>query len=79
MLISKFMSGMNPNGTPQHEIVRLVAGERDILRLAYARKVARLSQQDVEQWRDILQRAQLISTKPRGVPDHGATENERFK
>ena len=65
--------------TAQHEIVRLLAGERDIFRLAYARKVAQLSQQDVEQWRDILQRAQLISTKARGVPDHGATENERFK
>ena len=44
----------------QHEIVRLLAGAKDIHRLAYTRRVAQLPIEDAEHWIGILRRAQLV-------------------
>lgn len=48
------------NRPPQHEIVRLVAGEKDVHRLAYARRVAQIPTNDARAWIEHLRGAQLI-------------------
>lgn len=50
------------NRLPQHEIVRLIAGQRDIHRLAYTRRVAQIPAEDAKNWVSILGQAQLVST-----------------
>ncbi len=46
---------------PQHEIVRLVAGQRDIYRLAYTRRVAQIAAEDAKNWVSILGQAKLVA------------------
>lgn len=43
----------------QHEIVRLVAGEQDIHRIAYARKGSQIPNDEAQVWIDVLRKAQL--------------------
>lgn len=43
----------------QHEIVRLVAGQKDIHRLAYARRVAQIPTAEAQIWLDLLRNAEL--------------------
>ncbi len=47
---------------PQHEIVRLVAGEKDVHRLAYSRRVAQIPTSDARSWIDLLRSAELVKT-----------------
>ena len=49
------------NRLPQHEIVRLIAGQRDIHRLAYTRRVGQIPAEDAKNWVSILGQAQLVS------------------
>ena len=51
---------------PQHEIVRLVAGEKDIHRIAYSRRVSQLAEQDAQRWIGLLRRAQLAPISSSG-------------
>jgi len=51
-----------PKRLPQHEIVRLIAGQRDIHRLAYTRRVAQIPAEDAKNWVSILGQAKLVST-----------------
>jgi hypothetical protein len=55
--------GDKPTNRPaQHEIVRLVAGEKDIHRLAYARRVAQIPTEDAQAWIGLLRQAELKKT-----------------
>ena len=45
----------------QHEIVRLVAGKKDIHRLAYSKRVKSLSDEDTKKWIGLLQQAELLA------------------
>ena len=47
---------------PQHEIVRLLTGTRDIHRLAYAQRVPLIPTETAKTWVDVLQRARLVPT-----------------
>lgn len=51
-----------PPRPPQHEIVRLIAGEKDIHRLAYARRVAQIPTAEAQSWITLLRQAQLKKT-----------------
>ena len=53
---------------PQHEIVRLLAGDRDIHRLAYAQRVAQIPPETAKNWATILSQANLVATPTPTVP-----------
>lgn len=50
------------NRPPQHEIVRLVSGERDIHRIAYSRRIAQIPPEEARAWVKLLQNAELVKT-----------------
>lgn len=60
-----------PARPPQHEIVRLVAGEKDIHRLAYARRVPQIPVADAQAWIELLRQAKLVKTTPTGAAATG--------
>jgi hypothetical protein len=49
----------------QHEIVRLIAGEQDIHRLAYVRKVAQIPAVEAQVWIDLIRQALLTKASGR--------------
>lgn len=49
---------------PQHELVRLLGGQRDMHRIAYAQRVAQIDNPMAKTWVGVLQRAKLV---PSGV------------
>ena len=49
----------------QHEIVRLIAGEQDIHRLAYVRKVAQIPAVEAQAWIDLIRQALLTKATGR--------------
>ena len=55
---------------PQHEIVRLVKGKRDIHRLAYTRRAKQIPQAEAQKWLELLRKAPLESkpVQPSAVP-----------
>ena len=53
---------------PQHEIVRLIAGEKDIHRVAYARRVAQIPAEEAQAWLNRL-RSAVLTQPPAPVVD----------
>jgi|GEM_PF-6232000 len=50
------------NRPPQHEIVRLVTGEKDIHRIAYSRRVGQIPAEEAKAWVTLLRNAELVKT-----------------
>lgn len=51
------------NRAPQHEIVRLVAGEKDIHRIAYSRRVGQIPKDEAKAWVELLRSATLVKSQ----------------
>lgn len=47
---------------PQHEIVRMLAGSRDLHRLAYSQRVAQIPTESAQRWVGILRNASLVAS-----------------
>ena len=60
---------------PQHELVRLVAGVKDIHRLAYTQLVAQIPNEQAQAWLNLMRQAQLTPTAVQQTPVAHALEN----
>jgi hypothetical protein len=68
---------LDPGGSgrpAQHELVRLVAGERDVYRLAYSKQTAQLTDAEQRRWDDLLRSASVerVDTASAAEPNASA-------